>query len=484
MRQTANRMFRSIRRQANTLLVLMIPACLAATAGAAELSFTEAWQRVKSASEALQAEQANIERSEHERDAARDLYLPQLNLSAGYMYLDDSVELSGSQLLDSISGSEQLVHVLGTLAPSLGLSQADLASLLGLSSTISEREVLISGLSVLWPLYTGGRISAAQDIAEARVRESELQYQLKLRDRFEELCKRYFGVIFAGQIVDTRREVEASLQKHLEHATLLYKNGQIAEVERMQAEASYDRARVNRLKAEADLRIASSALNSLLGEDEPVQPSTALFVRNELPLLEPSIQGALAGFPGLAIYDAKEEMAAGKAALEKGRYFPEVAAIGNYSLHEGDGLAYELTPDWFVGVSVSVPLIDRSGRGGHYRAAKSMQRKIDLLRSQARKDISLLVEKTWRETSQALAEYEGLKTSLHLAEETVVLRNKAFQQGLATSLDVIDANLFVASVKTQRSLAAYTYVKRLARLLTLSGKVGDEGFDVKLLQGE
>ncbi|WP_419176714.1 TolC family protein [Desulfosediminicola sp.] len=462
-------------------LVCTLPLFLGTGAGAAEISFTEAWQRVKASNELLQAEQANIERAEHERSANRDLYLPQLNLSAGYMYLDDSVELSGSQILDSISGSDDLLEA---LAPILGSIDVDPTSLLGLSSTISEREVLISGLSMLWPLYTGGRITAAQDIAKARVRESELQYQLKLRDRFEELSKRYFGVVFAEQIVATRLEVEASLKKHLDHATLLYKNGQVAEVERMQAEASYDRARVNRLKAEADRKIASTALNSMLAVEEPAQPATPLFVRDDLPLLESSINGALAGFPGLAIFDAKEEMVAGKAAVEKGKYFPEVAAVGNYSLHEGDGLAFELTPDWFVGVSVSLPLIDRSGRGGHYRAAKSLERRIDLLRSQARKDISLLVEKTWRETSQALAEYEGLKTSLKLAEETVVLRNKAFQQGLATSLDVIDANLFVASVKTQRSLAAYTYIKRLARLLTLSGDVGDEGFDVQLIEGE
>jgi len=93
------------------------------------------------------------------------------------------------------------------------------------------------------------------------------------------------------------------------------------------------------------------------------------------------------------------------------------------------------------------------------------------------------VEKTYREATQALAEYDGLGTSLRLAEETVELRKKAFQQGLATSLDVIDASLYVASVKTQRSHAAYTSVTKLARLLALRGDVAEDVFDEKLTQG-
>ena len=51
------------------------------------------------------------------------------------------------------------------------------------------------------------------------------------------------------------------------------------------------------------------------------------------------------------------------------------------------------------------------------------------------------------------------------------LRDKAFGQGLSTSLDVVDARNQLAGVKTQRAVAAYQYVISLARLLALSGQM-------------
>jgi len=463
------------------LAILTINISLSSWTYGRQMSFGEAWHLVKNESEALQASRASVEQASHERDSAKDMYWPQLNLSGSYIYLDDDVTLSSTELLDSMPAGAMLSQMLAELAVSMGVTPAQLAA--GTTSTISEREIKSSSLTMLWPLYTGGRISAAQDIAAAGLREAQLQRELQLRDKFEELSKRYFGVVMAEQLVSTRKEVEASLQLHLEHASLLVKNGQIAEVERLQAEASFDKARVERIKSEQDLRIVRTALNSLLGAQDDVEPLTGLFVRHDMPELTASIDQTLQSFPGLAIFDTKEQMADGLAKVEEGKYFPEVAAVGTYNLYEEDSLASELMPDWFVGVNVSIPLLDRSGRGGKYRAAKSLQKKIESLRRQARQDISLLVEKTYREATQALAEYDGLGTSLRLAEDTVELRKKAFQQGLATSLDVIDASLYVASVKTQRSHAAYTSVTKLARLLALRGDVDEDVFDEKLTQG-
>ena len=45
-----------------------------------------------------------------------------------------------------------------------------------------------------------------------------------------------------------------------------------------------------------------------------------------------------------------------------------------------------------------------------------------------------------------------------------------FSQGLFTSLDVVDARLFLESVKNQRLVASYNYVVSLAELLALSGE--------------
>ncbi len=454
----------------------------AVAATGAEVSFGEAWNLVRTRDGDIRASQAGIEQARHERESKKDMYLPQINLTGNYLYLDDEVQLGASELLDSMPAGAALSQVLAQFAAGMGYTPDQFIA--GTTSTLSDREIKSSNLTMIWPLFTGGRISAAQDAAEAAVREAELLRDLKVRNRFEELSKRYFGLVMEEQLLAVRREVEMSLKLHLDHANLLVENGQIAEVERLQAEVSFDKARVERIKAEEDFEIVQAALNSLLGESEDVQLLTGLFIRKEIPTLEESVKKTLETFPGLALYDSKKKMAAALAQAEKGKYYPEVVAMGNYSLYKEDSLAAELIPEWVVGISVNVPLVDRSGRLEKYRAAQSLEKKIDALRSQAGRDIRLLVEKTYREIVQALAEYNGLGTSQELAQKTVELRQKAFNQGLATSLDVIDASLYVASVKTQRFHAAYNSVTKLAKLLALRGDTSEDCFDRLLMEGE
>ena len=95
-------------------------------------------------------------------------------------------------------------------------------------------------------------------------------------------------------------------------------------------------------------------------------------------------------------------------------------------------------------------------------------RQVEYLQAQAVQDLSVLVEKTYREANQSLEEYQGLKSSLALSNENLLLRSKAFTQGISTSIDVVDAQLYVASIKTQRFVAAYQYMISLTKLLALS----------------
>ncbi len=436
---------------------------------AADFDFSTAWQTVLEKSNVLLAEQENIHHAEFQQQAYGDLYFPQINLNGGFLYLDDAIQLSPQDILGSMPAGDLIGAQLGFLMQNIGFSAEAIEH--GLTSTLSDREIKSSSLSLLWPLYTGGRITAAQDIAEASLAEARQQRALKVYEQFETLCARYFAVVLVQQLLDTRTEVVESLTIHLKHAQLLVDNGQIAEVERLQAEASYDKALVEREKAENDLLITRAALNSLLQETLPVTPISPLFVNPQLPPLEGFVQKTLAGYPGLVILDAKEDIATGIVNAETGKYYPELALLGNYSLYEEDNLASELKPDWFVGLAISVPLVDRSGRSGKRQAAKSLVSKVKALRNQARQDLSLLVEKNYRQAIQAIAEYNGLASSLRLAEKTLELRRKAFDQGLATSLDVVDARLYVAAVETQRSHAAYTYVTKLAGILAISGEL-------------
>lgn len=432
------------------------------------VSFAEAWQQVAAGNDTLAAARANVERAKHKQDAAKDLYLPNIGISANYLYLDDEVTLSPADILESMPAGGQLAPIVAGLAQSYGMSADQLND--GLTSTIAERDNLTSSIQANWPIYAGGRIDAAQDIAREQTGEANHQLEMKIEEQFENLARNYFGVVLRKNVLNSKVDVEAGLKKHRDHAVLLEEQGQIARVERLQSEASYDKAIVERRKAGRELNIARLALTKLLKSPQAVNPSDTLFINDTLPPLTSFIDKTLANYPALGILDSKKEQVAGLIAVEKGKYLPTVALFGNYNLYEEDNLATKLLPDWVVGVGISIPLLERSGRSGELKAAKSMVKQINALQVQARSDLSVLVEKSYRQAEQALEEYSGLGSSLKLAEETVELRAKAFSQGLSTSLDVVDAEMFLSGIKTQRSVAVYNYVAALAKLYAISGE--------------
>ncbi|WP_051868202.1 TolC family protein [Vibrio sp. ER1A] len=430
----------------------------------AEVSFDEAWQLLQQNNNSLAAQRANVERYGHLQDASSSLNLPKVTVGANYTRLDQDVTISGSQFADSLSGLPAGASALGPLLGNL---------LGGVTSTIETQDVFSSSIRAVWPIFTGGRITAAQTAAEGKKEEAQSQLAMEVQARYEDLSKYYFSVVLARNVVETRMAAEEGLTKHRDFAIKLEEQGQIARVERLQAEASLAKAVVERAKAQHGLDIAEAALTQVLGQSETVEPRDQLFINENLPPLDAFVDQTLDTYPGLSILDAKEKQASSLMKAEKGKYFPEVYAYGDYSLYHGDSLAGQLKPDWLVGIGVSVPLLENTGRSEQMKAANSAVSQVQFLKKQAKQDLSVLVEKTYLEAQQALDEVQGLNTSIQLAEENLKLRQKAFSQGLGRSLDVVDAELYLASVKTQQDAASFQYLLSLNKLLALSSEMNN-----------
>ncbi|WP_337912271.1 TolC family protein [Vibrio cholerae] len=436
-------------------------------AHAAPLSFQEAWDLLQQQNNSLAAQRANVERYAHLKDATQNLNLPSVSVGANFTRLDQDVTLSGKQIVDSAGGIDP--NLIANLSPSL----LPLVTHLGAAkSTITERDIFTSSIRAIWPIFTGGRITAAQDAAAGKEDEAQSQLAMEIQARYEDLAKYYFSVVLAKEVLATRIAVEEGLTQHRDNALKLEQQGQIAHVERLQADASLDKAKVERKKAQKTLDIAQSALTQILGATETVEPSGMLFINTSLPPMHAFIEQTLNTYPGLSLLDAKEKQASSLIKAEQGKYYPEVYLYGDYSLHEDDSLASQMKPDWLVGVGVNIPLIENTGRSEQVKAANSAVNQVRYLKAQAKQDLSVLVEKTYLEAEQALEEVTGLNSSLNLAQENLRLRQKAFSQGLSTSVDVVDAELYLASIRTQQSLASFNYLISLNKLLALSSEMG------------
>ncbi len=411
------------------------------------MSIQKAWQNVELKNDGLKAVGSDVTRAELKRESAKSMYLPSVSVSASYTHLSEPIKMEGEIDLTALP-----IPIPGTIP---------------YSADLSEQDVFLADLQVLWPLYTGGKIDAAQDIYLAQVSEQKALKEMKKDVEFLKLIKYYYGVVVSESLYKTRLEAQKALQLHYENAKKLKKQGQIAQIELLNAEVKLDSAKIDTTKAKHKLEIASSALFSLT-KLKP-QPSSNLFVNKDMRDEHYYKTQTKDNYAGLKVLDAKEKQSESLVSIKEADWFPEVAAYGNYNLYKDDSPIMSTLPTWFAGVMIKIDLLQRKDRSQEVQAAKLLNAKVKYLKSEAIDNLALLVEKTYKEMMSDKEEFNSLSSSLELAKENYRLRTIAFKEGISTSVELVDAQMFLMGAQTKRLNAAYNFVKKVSELSVLSG---------------
>ena len=90
-------------------------------------------------------------------------------------------------------------------------------------------------------------------------------------------------------------------------------------------------------------------------------------------------------------------------------------------------------------------------------------------------NLKLLVEKRWRELEHAKGRLVSLAKTRELADEALRSQNKAYEAGLATGLDVVDAELALSRLQVADLKAHYDAVIAWLGLLEAAGEVSTAG---------
>ncbi|MDF1876354.1 TolC family protein [Sulfurimonas sp. SAG-AH-194-L11] len=413
----------------------------------ADISIEDAWKNVEFKNDGLKGEEIDVKRAELKRSSAKSMYLPSMSITGSYTHLSEPIKIEGEIDLSALQ------------IPGVGS--------IPYSSDLSKKDIFLADLHILWPLYTGGRIDAAQDIFVAQVHEAKAKQEMKKDLEFLKLIKYYYGVVVSESLLKTRELAESALALHYENAKKLKISGQIANIELLNAEVKLDGARIETSKAKHKYEIALSALATVIKCKD--KPNSRLFV-NEIMQDEEYYKTETAKkYVGLAILDAKESQSKSLVALKEAAWYPEVAAYGNYNLYKDDSPLMQTLPTWFAGVMVKINLLQRKDRSQDVQAAELLSAKVKYLKIQAVEDLKLLVEKTYKEMLSDYEEFNALNSSLKLSRENYRLRNIAFKEGLSTSVELVDAQMFLLGAKTKRLNAAYNFVQKVSQLCVLSG---------------
>ena len=136
---------------------------------------------------------------------------------------------------------------------------------------------------------------------------------------------------------------------------------------------------------------------------------------------------------------------------------------------EFDGLDKYLLPRTMVGVGFTWNIFDGLNREKTIRQAKIASQSLRLGKEKAITDLEVGIDKFYSQLQNALDNVKALDTTIEMSRELVRVRKKSFQEGMATSTEVVDAEVMLAKVKTAFLLAYYQYDVALINLLSVCG---------------
>lgn len=413
------------------------------------LSFAEAMTRLDSNSHVLAAAHQEVGAARADLAEARGRRLPTFELEARATRLDGPLDADVASLLPG-SG--------GLVPPILLPNQVE----------IQSRQFYNLALQARVPLYTGGRITAGIAAGQAGLDAGQASLEATRARLHERLVQRYFGQTLAEEAVAVRSATVDGLSRHLAHATRFEEEGLIARAERLRANVALAEAERDLRAAEEQATLASSALAALLALREPVRALTPIPPPPAAPEVSRWIERAKQTSPVLAELRSRREQAEAGEHAERGSLMPSLGAFGRRELYTGDLTL--LDPDWAIGLVAEWTLFDGFQRRARMGRAAAQTNRIAALLADAERQIEVVVRQRHEQLITALARLDSFGATREMAEESLRAQQRAFEEGLASSLDVIDAELALSRLRLGELDAQVQSWAALAGLYAAAGQ--------------
>lgn len=326
------------------------------------------------------------------------------------------------------------------------------------------------------PVYQGGKEWSALRQAKYLLKSGEEGLAHTSEGVIMEVASAYYTVLKVGRELEIK---DADLKRAVERRRVAQARFDVGEVTkalvlRAEAEVAGIEADVRRIKK--DLDVSQERLSRLVGipvgfkVEEP--PEIALPVTDQgINGIDSLIETALSGRSDYLKAKADEEIAKEGIRYARGGFMPTLRLEGIYSWRDQDPITslFFNKESIFATLTLSFPLYEGGLRVAEVKEAESKYREAELMRLILKKDIELQVREAYHSIDAFKSTREFFQKQVSFAEENYNTVFKQFTYGLATNVDVIDANSVL--VAAQESFANSKFDLQLA-ILELKRRMG------------
>ena len=314
------------------------------------------------------------------------------------------------------------------------------------------------GLTLRYPLYTGGALEDQISIAQANERAAEAAFTATANQVVLSVRQSYYGVQLAqGQVAASQRAVDAS-QENVRVTDARVRVGTSPRFDLLQAQVLLAQSQQNLTTARTGAIQAQQSLDAVLTLPltTVASPQTPLGLPAPPQNLEDLVQVGLKTRPELTQALAGEDAARAAIDLAASGLRPNISFSAGPSILTSDPSQKD-NITWSGTIQLTLAILDGGLTQAKVEAARQQLAQAQVTEQQTRQTIELQVRTAYLGLESAAEQLRSAEAALEAAREALRIANLRFQAGVGTQLEVVTAeqNLATADVGTVQALYAY-----------------------------
>lgn len=366
-----------------------------------------------------------------------------------------------SALLPTIQGSFNLTDISYVQAPE------------GYADYWSESE----GVSLRQPLFNVGAF-VGYDQSRKRVKAGQARYDETAQNLLYRVASAYLNAVYAEEHLAVIQDQEKTLAEQVIMARRYFEAGEASLTDVHDAEAREADIRYQRVDAEKLVTLTRNTLNALIG-----RPSGALFRLGphwkpsapDPPSVEAWLETARTHSPLLRYYQVGIDVAEDEILKARSLHLPTLDLQGSYARRNNisDYIRSQTTEWYALGLQLTVPIFS-----GGYTVAKTreaMERRNQSAEDYRRAvtDVTEKILDAFHGMEASWAKIESLNQAVRANETAVVSTRKAFEAGLRSIVDVLNAQSRLYQARADHVRARHEHVLNLVALHFYAGILDD-----------
>ena len=344
-------------------------------------------------------------------------------------------------------------------------------------AAVPQDRFFMGNLTLMWPLFTGGRLQAMVKMQDAALKIAEKNLTAAELDTVLMVKEAYRMALLMSELVKVNEEMVARTEEQYRIDEVMYEVGKIPKAYVLRDEAEFASAKQMLANMKKDYELALIELKTTLAMDlnAPVVLTDTLSYEDMTETLEGLMIQAVTLRPELLSAFLMIKQSEQDVKISKSMFSPQLSAMlmsdTMRMLEKVDDMEETMTRSRYTaGLVVGLPLYDAGFRSQKKKEAFAMKKKALAEYEAVKLRVTSDVHKAWLSLQTAKQNIQTAEAVLESAKEEYRIMKLRYESGKGIQVEVLDASVMLLEAQTNHVKAFYEYLTAKDKLMRAVGR--------------